>query len=491
MNTQKGAQKQSKSSDPVDMLIELGKEGNYLFTDQNGEPCICLDRENSSKAIKLKSKAFKNFLAKGFYEEHQQAPSPDSFAQALVQLEAIASFSGATHPVEARLRRFKDSIYYDLHDGNGTVVEITATGWRTVKNSPVFFATTSNMKTQCTPAQQGNIRKLLKHVRFKNKGDKLLYLVYIVTCFIPDIPHPVLIFAGEKGAAKSTSTRFTRSVVDPAVRDISSMPGGVHDLAISLKNNYMPAYDNLTSISAKVSDLLCTASTGGGFSTRKFYTDDEETIMSFLRCLILNGINVVATKADLLDRSIILELDRIEESDRRPEREILEAFEQDKPEILSGLFSVLNEAMAIYPTVELSSFPRMADFAQWGYAVAEAIKQGLGKTFLRAYNNNISKASEEAVSAHPVASAIIALMKKIPTWTGSVSDLLDELESIASREKIETRTKEWPKAPHVLSRRIREVKSNLKACGIDVEIRHKGDYKEAIIQKAIRKQAKE
>ncbi|MDQ0113212.1 hypothetical protein [Paenibacillus harenae] len=48
---------------------------------------------------------------------------------------------------------------------------------------------------------------------------------------------------------------------------------------------------------------------------------------------------------------------------------------------------------------------------------------------------------------------------------------------------LETRTKEWPKAPNALSQRIREVKSNLKSCGIEVEIRHKGDYKEATVEK--------
>lgn len=483
MNSETIAQKKQKPNDPVKSLILLGKEGNILFASQNGEPYVCIDSQNSSKAIKLKSRTFKNFLAKRFYEETGQAPPPEAFVQALAQLEAEASFSGETRPVELRLGRYEDSIYYDLHASNGAVVEIDANGWGVCQSSPIFFVSTSNMKSQCTPAEQGSLKKLLKHVRFKSKADKLLYLVYIVTCFIPDIPHPVLIFAGEKGAAKSTSTRITRSIVDPAVRDISSMPNGVHDLAISLQNNYMPAYDNLTSISVKISDLLCTASTGGGFSTRKFFTDDEETIFSFLRCLVLNGINVVATKADLLDRSLILELDRIDESERKAEKQIIQAFEQDKPEILSGLFSVLSRAIEIYPQVELSSLPRMADFAQWGYAVAEAIQEGYGRAFLNAYKRNISMASEEAVSAHPVASAIIALMKQTPFWEGPVSDLLDELEYIASREKIDTRTKEWPKAPHALSRRIREVKSNLKSCGIEIEIRHGGDFKVATVEK--------
>lgn len=245
----------------------------------------------------------------------------------------------------------------------------------------------------------------------------------------------------------------------------------------------MPAYDNLTSISQKISDLLCTAATGGGYSTRKFYTEDEETILSFLRCIILNGINVVATKADLLDRSIILELDRIDESERKALSRVKSEFEQDKPSILGGLFNVLSRAIQIYPDVQLNSLPRMADFAQWAYAIAEAIQEGYGEKFLRAYKMNTNKASEEAVSAHPVASAFIALMKRTPFWEGPVSDLLDKLENIAAREKIDTRTKEWPKAPHALSRRIREIKSNLKACGIEVEIRHKGDYKGATVQK--------
>ena len=52
-------------------------------------------------------------------------------------------------------------------------------------------------------------------------------------------------------------------------------------------------------------------------------------------------------------------------------------FEADKPSILGGIFDVLVKAMNIYPTVSLQSFPRMADFAQWGYAIGEALGTGL------------------------------------------------------------------------------------------------------------------
>lgn len=45
----------------------------------------------------------------------------------------------------------------------------------------------------------------------------------------------------------------------------------------------------------------------------------------------LNGINIVATRPDLLDRSILLELERIPKTERKTEKEIEEEFEKDLP----------------------------------------------------------------------------------------------------------------------------------------------------------------
>ncbi|MCY0903250.1 MAG: hypothetical protein OWU32_13900 [Firmicutes bacterium] len=88
------------------------------------------------------------------------------------------------------------------------------------------------------------------------------------------------------------------------------LPNTLSDLALSLAGNYMPSYDNLDTLSADKSDLLCVAATGGGFSKRTLYTDEDETILFFQRCVTLNGINVVATRPDLLDRSIVRSFDR-------------------------------------------------------------------------------------------------------------------------------------------------------------------------------------
>ncbi len=107
---------------------------------------------------------------------------------------------------------------------------------------------------------------------------KILLPVYIVTCLVPGILHPVLVLHGEKGAAKATILRMVKAIVDPAHRDIQAMPNSIADLALALANAYFPCFDNLDRLSPEKSDLLCQAVTGGGFSKRTLYSDSEETI---------------------------------------------------------------------------------------------------------------------------------------------------------------------------------------------------------------------
>ncbi len=94
-------------------------------------------------------------------------------------------FRGA-HPVELRVGEHEENFYYDLsRSGNNSVVEIGKDGWRLTSGSPVYFLGTPNMKPQVVPNETGgNLWRLLKHIRFNSNSDKLLYLVYIVSCFV-------------------------------------------------------------------------------------------------------------------------------------------------------------------------------------------------------------------------------------------------------------------------------------------------------------------
>jgi len=466
----------------ADILIRLGEGKAEYFQNELEEGFAAIQVHQHREVIKVKSAKFKKWLTKQYYEETKRAPTMDAMNQAVSVMEMKAIYGGEEHNLQLRVAEKDGAFYYDLSNKEWSIVKITPNHCEILQDPPLLFTRNKNMKAQAIPDFKGDLKLILNHVCIKNEDDQIMYLIYLVTCLIPNIPHVVLVFSGEKGASKSTSMRMTRQVVDPSVQELLTMPKSIQDLALSLANNYMPSFDNLDGITAAQSDLLCMTSTGGGFSKRTLFTDEDETLLELLRCVAMTGINVVVTRADLIDRSVIIELDRIPKEERKEERTIWEAFEKDKPLIVGGALQTLAEAMAIYPTLKLEELPRMADFTRWGYAISEVLGYG-GQRFLEAYHQNRNQSNEEAISSHPVAASIVALMKNNHKWSGSVAALLTKLEMVADQEKINTHVKTFPKASHILSRRLKEVKSNLEEIGITFDIRHIGDSKQVTIYK--------
>jgi hypothetical protein len=196
----------------------------------------------------------------------------------------------------------------------------------------------------------------------------------------------------------------------------------------------------------------------------------------------LNGINCAATRADLLDRSILIELERIPENERRELNDIMQNFEADRAVILGGIFGTLSEAMKIYPGIKLEALPRMADFTRWGYAIGEALG-GFGQSFLSEYAANRAAQNQEAINSDPVATLIIEFMQKRENWNGNASDLYKELTAIAFKHNINTRNKSFPPDTTRLSKRLNGIKSNLEAAGIEFEKDRSGNSRYIIFTK--------
>jgi len=170
----------------------------------------------------------------------------------------------------------------------------------------------------------------------------------------------------------------------------------------------------------------------------------------------------------LLDRSLLLGLERIPSHQRKPEQRMWEEFETASTQILGAAFDALSDAMRILPSIQLTRPTRMADFAVWGCAIAEALGHSQSE-FLDAYERNYTERNEEILASDPVATLIVSFMKDRETWEGSASDLLGELESLTRLLRVSTRTKTWPKTPNVLSRRLNVVAANLAATGIAIQ----------------------
>ena len=105
--------------------------------------------------------------------------------------------------------------------------------------------------------------------------------------------------------------KVLKKLIDPSEPLLRSLPRESRDLYIAASNSWVVSLDNVSGLRIWLSDDLCRLATGGGFATRELYTEDEEKIFSALRPVILNGIEEIATRSDLLDRCILLELPMI------------------------------------------------------------------------------------------------------------------------------------------------------------------------------------
>lgn len=471
----------------ADRLVEIvTAENAVLFHDQYREPHARILVSGHWETCRVKSKNFRRWCCNLFWKQEKKTPNSNALSSALNTLEGMATYEGQQIRLENRMVWHEGALWYDLSNEVWEAVRITEEGWEIVPTPPILFQRFTHQAPQMHPVRGGDIRGLLHFTRLAKEEQKLLLLVYAVSCFIPGFPHPVPILYGDQGAAKTTTAKVLRSLIDPSTVGVLSMSNTSTELAQTLSHHYCSFFDNLSSITDWASDALCRAVTGEGFSKRELYSDDDDFIYTFQRCVGMNGINIVATKPDLLDRSILLKLERIPKAERKAEQAFWEEFNAALPSILGGVLDTLSASLRLRGSIALPEVPRMADFALWGCAIAQA----LGATqeeFLRVYGANINEQHEEAISESAVATAVMLLMEDRNEWTGSPSSLLEAMEQVAEKEKISTKGKEWPKAPQSLTRRLKEAKTNLAEVGIQIETdRGSGGRRIITIRKAPR-----
>lgn len=460
--------KYNKKESQETILLNIVDKLEIRCTNTN-EVYVKVDNNGSVENLSINSQKFKNWLILNYYTKENKMPSNENIGKSISLLQAKSMLSNNKIQVEKRCCINDNTIYYDLLNNKGEVVKINKHGWEIVTKHQCLFTSGDSMKSQVKPVEYSDLSILDKYFRYKDKNHLILQKVILVSLFIDNIQRPISVLHGEKGASKTTTMKLIREIVDPSHVPVTSISRNVEDLAITLSNQYLICFDNIDSISKDISDLLCMAVTGGGYSKRKLYTDSDEKLMYFQKGIVLNGINVVTTRPDLLDRSILMELERIPTEERLEESQLNKQIKEDMPKILGAIFTTLSKAMNIYDDIHLEKLGRLADFTRWGYAIAEVSGIG-GEKFLDAYLNNQIDANYEAILSNPVGLAINKFIDESKKWEGTPTELLSKLNEVAEEENIDTSNRLWPKAPNVLSRRLNEIKSNLQDIGIKVTI---------------------
>lgn len=473
-----GAPANSQAKLLVEIAIESGLE---LFHDQRDEPFAAIPDERGRRVVSVASKDFGLWLRRLVWAKLGSAPSGEVITTARHTLASIARFDGPRHELHVRIAWHEGAIWVDL-DGRAAV-RITPGRWEVVEHPPILFRCFGHQKPFPRPCRGGKVDDCLRYLRIADPKTRLLFVCYLAAAMIPGIPVAAVIVHGVQGATKTTLLKIVKRLLDPSAIEVR---GGVRDLtefAQAAAQNRVLFFDNLSTVPDWLSDALCRAVTGEGWSKRSLYTDEDSTVFEYRGVVGLAGINVVANRADLLDRSIIIPMEPVPQGERQAERQFWEEFEAARPAILGGIFDVLAKAMAIEPTLVLPRLPRMADFARWGAAASSAMGRR-PEEFLDAYRENTGRQNDAAVEASPIAQTVLSLMESRIEWEGSPSDLLTALDEEAGRLRINTKDREWPKAPNWVARRIRQVQPNLLSMGVEFHDQRSNDQRSILLRKS-------
>ena len=461
-NGKSGDEKQ-KRTPQADKLIELSMDAK-LFHDADGNCYADLDIDGHRETRRVKCKEFSGWLKRRYFESENAAPNNEAMATAIGMIEAHAHYKAPERKVFVRSGGMDGKIYIDLCDAAWRAVEIDVEGWRIVNEPPVRFRRSAGMQPLPIPVHGGTVGTLKDYLNVRSGDDFILAVSWLLAALRNTGPYPVLALAGEHGSAKSTFSLILRRLCDPNTAPLRSLPREDRDLFIAASNSHVLAFDNISGLPAWISDTLCRLATGGGFATRTLFTDQDETLFSASRPIILNGIEEIVTRPDLADRSIFLTLDPIPRDRRRLEKEILAAFELDCPKIFGTLLTALSGGLQRLPYTRLDDLPRMADFALWA-AACEASLWDDG-AFQAAYSRNIDGAVESVIEADAVACAVRDLMADRDEWEGTAAFLLVELSGIVSERVAKSKT--WPADPIRMSGRLRRAAPLLRKIGVGI-----------------------
>jgi hypothetical protein len=340
------------------------------------------------------------------------------------------------------------------------------------------------------PEQGGDISELRQFLNVSDE-DFVLQVGFLLGVLRPRGPYPVDILTGPSDSAKSTGCMVLAQLVDPNFAHFISFKSS-DDTYVAAYSRHLLAFDNVSRIDAEHSDVIAKLSTGTGYAKRKLRTDAEQFMMRAFRPILMNGIpDDLAERSDVATRTIVSELQALDDSDQQGEEEFWERFEVCRPRILGALLNGVAGALRDAHKIDLRGHGRirMKDLVRWAEAGCRALGFKEGE-FLDAFVVNQGRAMRLAFQNDLVAQGIAMLMNEIPEgtlvlgngkvttghshlgiWRGNTRPLLKAVEKAVRKAKEYGMLdeKRWPQNDVWFGRNLRRSATVLrKAKGIKI-----------------------
>ena len=465
----------------------------YFTTEEGIGYAKWTEVNQQSMTAELSSKKFKYYVRR-IAREMGISPNATIINTAVEEVESQADI-GESKPTYLRSAYTPNN---NIHIFVGTIeepeyVELnTATGAvSSVATSPVEFIPKPYYEKMPYALSDNGLELLGKYINLPDEELKLL-LVWICSSLMPEQnwEYAQANFVGSKGTGKSTAMENVARIIDNSELKRMTFPSGLgvtkatENLFVHAFHNWCLSYDNVVKFGENLAMVLSVFTTGNAQFVRLLFTNNEQSVMSTKRPIILNYISQPHGRSDLLDRSIVFnfsELTGIREDDQT----MREKFNNDVPKIRGFIFQTLAQALHLMQTtpveIDRADRWRVTHFYKLGRHIEKVLNWEDG-TFHKAIWGATNNQALVLLQNDEIAVGMFDLtadwtVGTIERWTPTM--LMNKIKTYYrnSTNENDTEKLQWwaRKTVPVFSRALQNIKDELQLYDLKLTYEHSGD----------------
>lgn len=467
----------------IEKCVERCEKEFPVFCGENHDYYARVSREGKIKDMLITSADFRTELRLYLRKETGFTIIESGVLDAIITCLCDVAYQCDKSAVASRAYYDKDEnvVFYDLCNDKD-VVKITADSIEVVMKPLGMFVKQPGDIEQVSyvTTSADKLPKLLGSIAKLSPNDCLILASFLCSCFLGSFfPMPILLITGPQGSSKSSLTRAIQRIVHPQRAGLLSLLEKKEDIAIALSRRLITCFDNATGVKAEISDMLCTAVTKGVYQKRELYTTKDECLIEYTSIMVINGIDVVSRRTDLMERCIMLEMSPIKPEERKTESELENAFNSILPSILGAIFNTIQRALAM-DKIKSKTLSRMADFESW--SVKFAVAMGYSpEEYQVALQENIKNLVDAVSFGNPTVFAVVELMRGKSDYTCGFQEFYHNCDDILQEKMTVSEKSTFPKSPAAFSRALGGMTKILESFGISFEVKNIGPNKEITI----------
>lgn len=452
-------------------LLQLYRANFGLVRNQDGNLFV-VPRDERVPNVALPFGDLAAAMSRLYYDQNRKPPSNNAIQEAK---KVIESHGPDADQIRIPMRFGRDDrdpfiLYIDMGNVAGEAIRVTPAGWEVLPRSPHPFRRTEATRPMFDPrrAKRGSLNKLRPLFNVNDAAWDFL-VAWMVTAWVDDFSHILLLLQGRPGSAKSTLARYLVELIDPSHGAHSGAYENVKDLISHATGSAVIGLENVRELPKGISDTLSRLVTGEAHRTRKYYTNSDVHITTLRRTIVINGIGIVGVRQDLRSRSVNVNLLPISDG-RRREEDLDEAFEAAGPAAVRALLDILVLALQAARSGEHESrdLGRMASHQQWLYYV-DVVR---GTAAADAYRDNALFDERAGAEEDPVTVRLKTTLST-PEWIrqagvgegGAITMPVSDWLVLFADKPAHINGKDWPTTSHALTSELRNLEVGLKAAG--------------------------